>query len=39
MHEEYMQALKLDSKPEKGERKLADDIVILINELVEENYL
>ncbi len=24
--------LELDSKPEKGERKLADDLVILINE-------
>jgi hypothetical protein len=27
--------LELDSKPEKGERKLADDLVILIDELME----
>ena len=28
--------LEIDGKPEKGERKIADDIVILINEMVEE---
>jgi hypothetical protein len=34
MHQEYIEALELDSKPEKGERKLADDLVILINEVL-----
>ena len=33
---EYMRILELDSKPEKGERKLADDLVILINEVLEK---
>ena len=27
--------VELDGKPEKGERKLADDLVILINEVLE----
>ena len=35
MHQEYLAALELDGKPEKGERKLADDLVILIDELME----
>jgi len=26
--------IELDGKPEKGERKIADDFVILINELI-----
>ena len=30
-----MKYLELDGKPEKGERKLADDLVILIDELQE----
>ena len=35
LHEEYLRALELDSKPEKGERKLADDWVIIINEILD----
>lgn len=35
MYEEYLRILELDGKPEKGERKLADDLVILINEVLE----
>ena len=35
LHEEYLTALELDGKPEKGERKLADDLIILIDELME----
>jgi hypothetical protein len=35
MHGQYLRILELDSKPEKGERKLADDLVILINEILE----
>ena len=31
----YHQACELDSKPEKGERKIADDFVVLINEQAE----
>jgi hypothetical protein len=27
--------VELDGKPEKGERKMADDLVILINEVLE----
>jgi len=38
MHEEYLRILELDSKPEKGERKLADDLVILINECLEKRF-
>jgi hypothetical protein len=34
LHNEYMKAMELDGKPEKGERKLADDIVIVINEVI-----
>lgn len=30
----YFKAIKLDGKPEKGERKLADDFVLLIYELL-----
>jgi hypothetical protein len=29
----YFSAIQLDGKPEKGERKIADDFVILINEI------
>lgn len=32
LQELYFSAVDLDSKPEKGERKLADDFIILINE-------
>ena len=35
LHQEYLAALELDGKPEKGERKLADDLIILIDELME----
>ena len=35
MHREYMEMLELDGKPEKGERKRADDMVIVIDELME----
>jgi len=28
--------VELDGKPEKGERKIADDLVLLINEVIEE---
>jgi hypothetical protein len=31
----YHQGCELDSKPEKGERKVADDFVVLINEQSE----
>lgn len=33
----YFSAIDLDGKPEKGERKLADDFVVLINEICAEN--
>ena len=29
----YFSAIDLDGKPEKGERKLADDFIVLINEI------
>lgn len=29
--------MDLDGKPEKGERKIADDLVIVINELLESH--
>ena len=35
LHEQYLRVLEQDGKPEKGERKLADDLVILINELLD----
>lgn len=35
MHNEYLNGLKLDGKPEKGERKLADDLILLINEVLK----
>ena len=30
-----MSAIKLDGKPEKGERKIADDFIVLLNEQLE----
>ena len=33
----YFSSIDLDGKPEKGERKLADDFVVLINEICAEN--
>ena len=38
MHKEYLRIIELDGKPEKGERKLADDLVILINEVLEDKF-
>lgn len=35
MHSEYLRIVELDGKPEKGERKMADDLVTLINEVLE----
>ena len=32
LQQAYQDAILLDSKPEKGERKLADDFIVLINE-------
>jgi len=36
MHQEYLRIVELDGKPEKGERKIADDLLLLINEVLEE---
>ena len=33
----YFDAILLDGKPEKGERKLADDYILMINELLDED--
>lgn len=33
----YYEYLDLDGKPEKGERKVADDCVLLINEILESS--
>lgn len=35
MHKDYFEMVNLDGKPEKGERKLSDDLVLVINELLE----
>lgn len=35
MHRDYFEMIALDGKPEKGERKLSDDLVLVINELLE----
>jgi hypothetical protein len=32
----YLQFISLDGKPAKGERKIADDFVILIHEILEK---
>ena len=37
LQNEYFDALLLDGKPEKGERKAADDYVLMINELLEQS--
>jgi hypothetical protein len=37
LQDAYFEAVKLDGKPEKGERKIADDYVLMINELFEED--
>jgi len=36
LQESYFSAVQLDGKPEKGERKIADDFVILINEICND---
>ena len=33
LHKQYLDSVGLDAKPEKGERKLADDFIILLNEV------
>ncbi len=35
LHNFYVEGLKLDGKPEKGERKLIDDVVLIINEVLK----
>jgi len=32
----YLEFSKLDSKPEKGERKIADDFILLFDEVLKE---
>ena len=32
----YFEAVALDTKPEKGERKVADDFLVLLNEHTEQ---
>jgi hypothetical protein len=34
LHSLYLRLLDIDGKPEKGERKIADDLVIVINQLL-----
>ena len=36
LYQVYQNSLSLDSKPEKGERKIADDFIVLINEQSEK---
>lgn len=38
LHSDYLAFSELDGKPEKGERKIADDIVLLINDLLLPYY-
>lgn len=35
MQQEYFRFAQLDGKPEKGERKMGDDSVIVLNEILE----
>jgi hypothetical protein len=35
LHQDYQKYLDLDGKPEKGERKLADDLVLVINSILK----
>jgi hypothetical protein len=35
VYSDYLEYSELDGKPEKGERKLADDLVIIINEILD----
>lgn len=32
----YLEYAKLDGKPEKGERKIADDFVLILSEVIED---
>lgn len=32
----YLEFAKLDGKPEKGERKIADDFILILDEVMEE---
>lgn len=34
LQDEYFGAIGLDGKPEKGERKAADDFILMINEVL-----
>lgn len=36
LHEEYFLQGNVDGKPEKGERKIADEFILLINEILDE---
>ena len=38
MHSDYFKFLDLDGKPEKGERKLGDDMVLLINIILSKSF-
>jgi len=33
---QYLEFSKLDGKPEKGERKIADDFILILDEVLEE---
>ena len=33
---QYLQYAKLDGRPEKGERKFADDFILILDEIMEE---
>ncbi len=35
MHNNYIKFIQIDDKPEKGERKIADDLVLLINDILK----
>ncbi len=37
IHEDYLKISEEDGKPEKGERKIADDLVLVINELLQQH--
>jgi len=37
LQNDYADAIFLDGKPEKGERKAADDYVLMINEVLDED--
>lgn len=39
MFAKYLEYCELDKKPEKGERKFADDIILLIAQILEDNII